>query len=77
MTLTELLTAICFVTPLVSAVETVHRTKVGVGGYALGIALGAPLAFGAASAMYLVVVRVGTAMKSLPSGKKHCMAASF
>ncbi len=76
MTLIELLIAICFVTPFASAIEVAHHSKVGVGGYALAIALGLPLAFGAASLMYKAFARVATAMPS-PLGWKGKLYSSF
>jgi F0F1-type ATP synthase membrane subunit c/vacuolar-type H+-ATPase subunit K len=71
MTLVELLIVICFTTTLTFAVERSHHVKAGLAGYALGIALGLPLALGAAFVMYWVIRRAVAAVQSAPKWKEN------
>jgi|SRR5450432_352957 len=75
MTLIELLIALCFTNTLAFAVEAAHHSRAGAGGYVVGFLLGLPLAFGAATEMYVVVGRIGAAMQTPPQWKQRFCGA--
>jgi hypothetical protein len=77
MTLTELLIAICFFTPLGSAYGSASRMKVGFGGHVLAVVIGLAIGVGFAWTMWLSVPKVAKWIDSLSKPLQKICTVGF